>query len=80
MPVLYGHDPISGESISHSDELTQYTKWCALKDCSFSLTYKDATWQCRVWSGESFISSDQHEEPVLAMHQCYSKMRTNGKG
>jgi hypothetical protein len=80
MPVLYGHDPISGESISHSDELTQYTKWFALKDCSFSLTYKDATWQCRVWSGESFISSDQHEEPVLAMHQCYSKMRTNGKG
>ena len=80
MPVLYGHESVSGESMSSSNGLTQYTKWFALQGCSFSLTYSSDAWHCRVWVGESFVSSEKHDEPVFAMHECYSKMRKNGEG
>lgn len=80
MPVLYGHEQISSDSISSSYDLAQYTKWFALNGCSFSLTFTNDAWRCRAWLGDSFVSSDQHEAPVSAMHECYAKMRKNGKG
>jgi hypothetical protein len=79
MPISWGTSERATDG--RMSDLHQYAKWFNAVGYDFSLKNVNSRWQCVAWSrGDVELSyrGEEMQEPVEALHDCYSKMRDLG--